>query len=96
MATAEYLFKNTTCQPYFVPVEEPLKAMNTHLYNNNAKVDHRKSYNADAVIRFRDLFDLKVLLLETYGSFKNKSERKILIKSTFTIDDMYVEKMKKL
>lgn len=77
ITTANYLKKTSTCDPFFVPGEESLSAINLQLESIGAKVDHRKVYHADAVIRLHELFDLEVLLLETSGSFENKDERKI-------------------
>jgi hypothetical protein len=64
-------------KPYYVPGEEPLNAMNKQLRIIGAKVDKRKVYLADGVVRLQELNDLEVLLLETSGSYQNKDERKI-------------------
>lgn len=44
----------------------------------NAKVDNRKQYKADGIIRLSTLNDLEALLLESAGSFQSQDERKIL------------------
>jgi hypothetical protein len=76
-ATATFLKNRSLFNPFFIPGEEPLNAMNDQLKIINAKIDKRKVYLADGVIRLNDLYDLEVLLLETSSSFQNKDERKI-------------------
>jgi hypothetical protein len=39
--------------------------------------DHRRKYNADGAIRLSDLGNLKVVVVEISGKFKNCLERKI-------------------
>lgn len=77
MATATFLQNASNFEPYFIPGEEPLRAMTEQLTIIESKVDNRKTYHADGVIRLRELFDLEILLLETSGCFQNKDERKI-------------------
>lgn len=76
-ATSSFLNDAATFEPYFTPGEEPLQAMAEQLTIINAKVDNRKQYKADGIIRLSKLNDLEVLLLETAGSFQSKDERKI-------------------
>lgn len=76
-ATATFLQEATPLGPYFTPGEEPLQAMIEQLTIMDSKVDKRKTYNADGVIRLHELYDLEILLLETAGSFQSKDERKI-------------------
>ncbi|CEP13036.1 hypothetical protein [Parasitella parasitica] len=63
--------------PYYVPGEEPLEAMINQLVLAGSKVDRRKVYNADGIIRPSNFYDIKVLLLERAGHFQNKDTRKI-------------------
>ncbi|CEI99773.1 hypothetical protein RMCBS344292_13854 [Rhizopus microsporus] len=37
-----------------------------------SKIDRRKAYNADGMIRLCDFYDIEVLLLKTAGRFQNK------------------------
>lgn len=77
LATATFLQNASRFEPYFTPGEEPLRAMNEQLIIIGSKIDKRKTYNADGVIRLHALYDFEILLLETSGCFQNKNERKI-------------------
>ncbi|GAA5804700.1 hypothetical protein HPULCUR_010203 [Helicostylum pulchrum] len=77
LATSVYLSKACACGSYFTPGEEPSNAMHEQLVKLKSKVDHRKAYNADGVIRFNSFLDFEILLLETSDHFKNTDERKI-------------------
>ncbi|GAN09414.1 hypothetical protein MAM1_0266d08941 [Mucor ambiguus] len=76
-ATSSFLNDTNTVETYFTPGEEPLRAMVEQLTMINLKVDNRKSYKADGVIRSSKMNDLEVLLIETAGSFQSKDEYKI-------------------
>ncbi|KAI8369681.1 hypothetical protein BD560DRAFT_329950 [Blakeslea trispora] len=76
-ATTTFLQHNSDCDPCFTPGEEQLNAMTQQLIITGLKVDNREKYNADGIIRLRELYDLEILLLETSGCFQNKDERKI-------------------
>ncbi|KAI7905980.1 uncharacterized protein BX663DRAFT_247510 [Cokeromyces recurvatus] len=76
-ATVDLLGHEIHPEPYYVPGEEPLEAMIEQLVLTGSKVDRRKVYNADGIIRLRDFYDIEVLLLETAGHFQNKETRKI-------------------
>lgn len=71
------LLKNEASSPYFVPGEEELKAMTSQLTIMGRKVDHRRRYKADGVIRLQSMDYLEILVLETAGSFAKKDDRKV-------------------
>jgi hypothetical protein len=91
MKATVFLLRNSLMAPHFFPGEEQLMAMTTQLTKMGTKVDHRKKYNADGVVRLIGLFDLEVLVIETSGCFKNQNERKIAFdnsKGMFTLLSM--------
>ncbi|KAI7876468.1 uncharacterized protein EV154DRAFT_540307 [Mucor mucedo] len=56
-------------KPYFIPGEDELTAMTVQLRKMGFKVDKRRIYKADGIIRLAELEDLEVLILETAGAF---------------------------
>ncbi|KAG1034125.1 hypothetical protein G6F43_013459 [Rhizopus delemar] len=76
-ATIDLLYNASHSEPYYVPGEEPLEAMIQQLALVGSKVDRRKGYNADGVVRLRACYDVEVLLLETAGHFQSNDTRKI-------------------
>lgn len=71
-ATADLLCHRSHSGPYYAPGNEPLEAMIQQLVLIGSKIDRRKAYNADGIIRLCDFYDIEVLLLETAGRFQNK------------------------
>ncbi|KAI9258720.1 hypothetical protein EDC94DRAFT_521452, partial [Helicostylum pulchrum] len=63
--------------PYFISGEEELKAMTVQLKKTGQKVDYRRIYKADGVIRVQKMKYLEILLVETAGSFAKKDDRKL-------------------
>ncbi|KAI8046957.1 hypothetical protein BDF21DRAFT_428157 [Thamnidium elegans] len=61
---------------YYIPSEEELQAMTKQLSCISRKVDHRKIYKADGVIRLHFWYNLEILLLETAGSLAKTDDRK--------------------
>jgi hypothetical protein len=55
--------------PYFVSGEEELTSMTTQLIKMGAKVDKRKIYKADGVVRLTGLQNLEIMVLETAGPY---------------------------
>lgn len=51
--------------------------MNDQLRSMGQKIDRRKVYRADGIIRLNDLDGLEILILETAGPYGSKDERKI-------------------
>ncbi|KAI9483416.1 MAG: hypothetical protein EXX96DRAFT_594198 [Benjaminiella poitrasii] len=76
-ATVSLLCHLSHPEPYCVPGEESLETMIEQLVLAGTKVDRRKVYNADGIIRLRHFYYIEVLLLETAGHFQNKDTRKI-------------------
>jgi hypothetical protein len=71
------LMKKNEQVSYFVPGEEELVAMTTQLKRPDFKVNKRKIYKADGVVRIDEFDDLEVLVLETAGPFGNDDHAKI-------------------
>ncbi|KAI7893761.1 uncharacterized protein EV154DRAFT_416394, partial [Mucor mucedo] len=97
-------------KPYFIPGEDELTAMTVQLRKMGCKVDKRRIYKADGIIRLAELEDLEVLILETAGAFNVEDHGKTafdnskgmfaLLAMLKTIADHYkhasVEEFKKL
>ncbi|ORE10438.1 hypothetical protein BCV72DRAFT_332926 [Rhizopus microsporus var. microsporus] len=58
-ATVNLLCHTFHPRPYYVPDEEPLEAMIQQLVPIGSKIDRRKVYNADGIIRLREFYDIE-------------------------------------
>ncbi|PHZ08327.1 uncharacterized protein RHIMIDRAFT_269848 [Rhizopus microsporus ATCC 52813] len=70
------MIKKNEHAPYFIPGESELAAMAVQLKKMGFKVDKRKIYKADEIIRLAELRDLEVLVLETAGAFGHDDHAK--------------------
>lgn len=68
-------FDDDPLVPFFLPGEEELAAMTAQLKTLKVKVDHRKVYKTDGIVRIWN--KLEVMLLETAGAFKKNDPCKI-------------------
>ncbi|CEG76566.1 hypothetical protein RMATCC62417_11451 [Rhizopus microsporus] len=58
-ATVNLLCHASHPRPYYAPDDEPLEAMIQQLVLIGSKIDRRRVYNADGIIRLRNFYDIE-------------------------------------